>query len=156
MCYGLGSPRQRQHDIGGPCCLQRHGISRLPDTEGDKPTRKRFKPYPIGYFHIDIVEVQTAEGKLHLFVAIDRTSKLAFAQVAKEATRVTASAFLNALVAAVPYRIHTVLTDNGRSCPRAWCRSDAPGRAGPLLQVGTADSLTGAVSLTASMVSSIR
>ena len=40
-------------------CLQRHGISRLPETEGDKPTRKRFKPYPIGYFHIDIAEVRT-------------------------------------------------------------------------------------------------
>lgn len=102
-------------------CLQRHGISRLPDTEGDKPAHKRFKPYPIGYFHIDIAEVQTAEGKLYLFVGIDRTSKFAFAQLAKEATRVTASAFLEALVAAVPYRIHTVLTDNGiqfRFAPR--------------------------------------
>jgi transposase-like protein len=29
-------------------CLQRHGISRLPDIEGDKPQRKKFKPYPIG------------------------------------------------------------------------------------------------------------
>ena len=29
-------------------CLQRHGISRLPETEGDKPAKKRFKPYPIG------------------------------------------------------------------------------------------------------------
>jgi hypothetical protein len=44
-------------------CLQRHGISRLPDIEGDKPKRQRFKRYPIGFFHIDIVEVQTAEGK---------------------------------------------------------------------------------------------
>src|SRR3954469_23864613 len=26
-------------------CLQRHGISRLPETEGDKPAKKRFKPY---------------------------------------------------------------------------------------------------------------
>jgi hypothetical protein len=43
-------------------CLQRHGISRLPRGEGDKPTRKTFKAYPIGYFHIDIAEVQTAEG----------------------------------------------------------------------------------------------
>src|SRR5918998_5948546 len=35
-------------------CLQRHGISRLPDVT-DKPTkRSRFKAYPIGYFHIDI------------------------------------------------------------------------------------------------------
>src|ERR687893_269272 len=62
-------------------CLQRHGISRLPEVEGDKPRRSRFKPYPIGYFHIDIAEVRTEEGKLHLFVAVDRTSKLAFAQL---------------------------------------------------------------------------
>ncbi len=59
-------------------CLQRHGISRLPDVEGDKPAKKKFKRYPIGYFHIDLAEVQTAEGKLHLYVAIDRTSKFAF------------------------------------------------------------------------------
>ena len=54
-------------------CLQRHGISRLPDVEGDKPKRQKFKRYPIGFFHIDIAEVQTAEGKLFLFVGIDRT-----------------------------------------------------------------------------------
>src|SRR6478752_7402105 len=59
-------------------CLQRHGIGRLPDVEGDKPAKKTFKSYPIGYFHIDIAEVQTAEGKLYLFVAIDRTSKFAY------------------------------------------------------------------------------
>lgn len=29
----------------------------LPDIEGDKPAKK-FKSYPIGYFHIDIAEVQ--------------------------------------------------------------------------------------------------
>jgi hypothetical protein len=29
-------------------CLQRHGISRLPDVDGDKPVRKKFKAYPIG------------------------------------------------------------------------------------------------------------
>ena len=53
-------------------CLQRHGISRLPDVDGDKPKRSRFKAYPIGYFHIDIARVSTEQGKLHLFVAIDR------------------------------------------------------------------------------------
>ena len=94
-------------------CLKRHGIGRLPDVEGDKPTRKKFKSYPIGFFHIDIAEIQTAEGKLYLYVAIDRTSKFAFVQVVEKANRVTASAFLVALVAAVPYKIHTVLTDNG-------------------------------------------
>jgi transposase InsO family protein len=94
-------------------CYQRHGISRLPDIEGDKPVRRAFKAYPIGFFHIDIAEVQTAQGKLFLFVAIDRTSKFAFAKLAEKANRVTASAFLVALIEAVPYKIHTVLTDNG-------------------------------------------
>jgi transposase InsO family protein len=94
-------------------CYQRHGISRLPDIEGDKPAKKTFKAYPIGFFHIDIAEVQTAQGKLFLFVAIDRTSKFAFAKLAEKANRVTASAFLTALIEAVPYKIHTVLTDNG-------------------------------------------
>jgi transposase InsO family protein len=94
-------------------CLQRHGISRRPDVEGDKPNKQKFKAYPIGFFHIDITEVQTAEGKLHLYVAVDRTSKFAFVQLVEKANRITASAFLEALVAAVPYKIHTVLTDNG-------------------------------------------
>jgi len=37
-------------------CLQRHGISRLPEIDVDKPKRSRFKAYPIGYFHIDIAQ----------------------------------------------------------------------------------------------------
>jgi len=94
-------------------CLQRHDISRLPAVEDDKPARKKFKAYPIGYFHIDIAEVQTAEGKLYLYVAIDRTSKFAFMQLVRKTGRTSASAFLVALIAAVPYKIHTVLTDNG-------------------------------------------
>ena len=51
-------------------CLKRHGISRLPEIAGDKISKKPFKRYPIGYFHIDIAEVRTGEGKLYLFVAI--------------------------------------------------------------------------------------
>ncbi|MEX5360141.1 DDE-type integrase/transposase/recombinase, partial [Klebsiella pneumoniae] len=94
-------------------CLQRHGISRLPDIEGDKPKRQKFKRYPIGFFHIDIAEVQTAEGKLYLFVGIDRTSKFAFTQLVGKAGKMAAAQFLRNLIAAVPYRLHTVLTDNG-------------------------------------------
>jgi len=94
-------------------CLKRHGISRLPEIAGDKPARRPFKRYPIGYFHIDIAEVRTEEGKLYLFVAVDRTSKFAFAQLHEAATVSAAVTFLEALIAAVPYRIHTLLTDNG-------------------------------------------
>jgi hypothetical protein len=61
-------------------CLQRHGIGRLPppvfhplarteplpappDIGGDKPAKKKFKSYPIGFFHIDIAEVQTGSPR---------------------------------------------------------------------------------------------
>jgi transposase InsO family protein len=94
-------------------CLQRHDISRLPDVDGDKPVKKKFKAYPLGYFHVDIAEVQTAEGKLYLFVAIDRTSKFAFVELHQKAGKMAAAAFLRNLIAAVPYRLHIVLTDNG-------------------------------------------
>ncbi|SNZ21340.1 Integrase core domain-containing protein [Cohaesibacter gelatinilyticus] len=83
-------------------------------TSDDKPAKKKFKHYPIGYFHIDIAQVQTAEGKqLYLYVAIDRTSKFAFVQAVRKTGRSSASAFLEALIEAVPYKTPTVLTDNG-------------------------------------------
>uniref|UniRef100_UPI001FE0F2E9 DDE-type integrase/transposase/recombinase n=1 Tax=Rhizobium ruizarguesonis TaxID=2081791 RepID=UPI001FE0F2E9 len=85
----------------------------LPDVDGDKPAKKKFKSYPIGYFHIDIAEVRTEQGKLHMFVAIDRTSKFAFVELHEKATTAISREFLLRLIAAVPYKIHTVLTDNG-------------------------------------------
>jgi transposase InsO family protein len=94
-------------------CLKRHGISRLPQVENESAEKRKFKTYPIGYFHMDIAEVRTAEGRLYLFVAIDRTSKFAFVALHDKADRPTAVRFLEALIAAVPYRLHTVLTDNG-------------------------------------------
>ena len=92
-------------------CLQRHGISRLPDVEGDKPKRQQSKRYHTGFFHIDIAEVQTSEGKLYLLVGIDRTSKFAVTQLVDKADRKTAWEFLEHLLKAVPYRIHTILTE---------------------------------------------
>ncbi len=92
--------------------FQRHAISGLPNAEGSQPRRK-FKAYPIGYIHIDLAEVWTQEGKLYLFVAIDRVSKFAFAELHERASRRIAADFLRRLIERVPYRIHTVLTDNG-------------------------------------------
>jgi hypothetical protein len=94
-------------------CLKRHGINRLPEVAGDKPQKKKFKSYPIGYFHIDIAEVRTEEGKLRLFVAIDRASKFAYAELHTDADKTIAAQLLRNLLASVPYTIHTILTDNG-------------------------------------------
>ena len=110
-------------------CLQRHNISRLPDAEGDKPKRQRFKRHPIGFLHVGTAEAQTAEGKLCLFVGIDRTGKFAVTRLVDKAGRRTAWEFLECLLKAVPHRIRTILTDNGIQCaeqPRnqntAWSR----------------------------------
>jgi len=95
-------------------CFQRHGISRLPTPEEEqKPVAKPFKKYPLGYVHIDLCDVRTEEGKLHLFVAIDRTSKFAYVKLTREQTKQTATDFLLELLEAIPYKIHTILTDNG-------------------------------------------
>ena len=94
-------------------CLQRHGISQLPKIGDEVAVMRKFKAYPIGYFHIDLAEVRTAQGRLYLFVAIDRTSRFAFVELHEKATTRVAGDFLHALVKAVPYKIHTVLTDNG-------------------------------------------
>jgi transposase len=92
-------------------CLQRYGLSRLPKPE--KPPKKRFKTYEIGYFHVDICEVRTREGKIHLFVGVDRTCKFVYAELHRSATARAAADFLRNLALAVPYKVHTVLTDNG-------------------------------------------
>ncbi len=94
-------------------CLGAHGISRLPEVESDTPRRKRFDSYPIGLFHIDLAEVTTAEGKLYLFVAIDRTSKFAVVEFVEKADMRATAGFLETLLEAIPYRIHSVLIDNG-------------------------------------------
>ncbi|QQR63377.1 IS481 family transposase [bacterium] len=95
-------------------CLKRHGCSVLPkQSTSASATKKKFKQYLIGYFHIDIAEVRTAEGKLYLYVAVDRTSKFAYAELHESPTKLIAAGFLRNLIKAVPYKIHKILTDNG-------------------------------------------
>lgn len=62
--------------------------------------------------HLDIAELRYEGGKGFLFVAVDRTSKLAFARY-RRTTKLAAAAFLRVLIKTVPYKIHTILTDNG-------------------------------------------
>ncbi|MGL4999390.1 MAG: DDE-type integrase/transposase/recombinase, partial [Cetobacterium sp.] len=93
--------------------FKRHGISRLPEGDGDKQVKKKFKAYPIGYVHIDTAEVSTEEGRLYLFVAIDRTSKFVYVELLEKYGKAQAAQFLRNFIQKMPYKIHTILTDNG-------------------------------------------
>jgi transposase InsO family protein len=94
-------------------CLQRHGVSRLPRDNERASKRERFAETTIGYVHIDVRELRLAQGKLFLFLAIDRVSKFAHVAFLDANTKLDGAAFLRQVVAAFPYRLHTVLTDNG-------------------------------------------
>jgi transposase InsO family protein len=50
-----------------------------------------------------------------MVLAIDRVSKFAYVELHPAATMLIGAAFLRSVVDAFPYRIHTVLTDNGVS-----------------------------------------
>jgi hypothetical protein len=84
----------------------RHGINRSEEVR-DKPSHSTFKAYAIGSAGCSDrwrsqprrpyrpkewlwAEVRTEEGKLQLFVGIDRTSKLVFARLETKATRMIA------------------------------------------------------------------
>lgn len=103
VLYSLQDPHLSRCGSGFHRCLKRHGCSVLPKKEPSPSADK--KTYPIGYFHIDIAEVRTAEGKLYLYVAIDRTSKFAYAELHKSQTKIIAAEFLCNLMKAVPYKI---------------------------------------------------
>ena len=94
-------------------CLVRHGISRLPRDEGSASKRGRFAETTIGYVHVDHCELRLAQGKLFLFLAIDRVSKFAHVAFLDANTKANGAAFLREVVATFPYAIHTVLTDDG-------------------------------------------
>jgi hypothetical protein len=74
-------------------CLQRHGISRLP-VEETKQQRQRFKTYEIGHVHIDSCELRHTDGKLVMFLAIDRVSKFTYVEFHDCAGKMEGSAFL--------------------------------------------------------------
>ncbi len=57
--------------------------------------------------------MQSEEGRQYLFVAIDGTSKVAFAERQPQATKMAAADFLRRVLAKRPYQVHPVLTDNG-------------------------------------------
>ncbi len=77
-------------------CLQRHGISRLPAREIKKTCRGKFAPTEIGYVHIDIAELRLTEGKLNMFMAIDRVSRFTYVEFRNDLGKMNGADLLSA------------------------------------------------------------
>jgi hypothetical protein len=52
--YALQATRPHLTRSARHRCRQRPGLNRVPEREGDKPAKNNYKPYPLGYVHIDI------------------------------------------------------------------------------------------------------
>uniref|UniRef100_UPI0023559428 IS481 family transposase n=1 Tax=Pseudoalteromonas sp. TaxID=53249 RepID=UPI0023559428 len=94
-------------------CLKRHGVNKLPEENVQNKQTKKFAKYTEGYLHMDITQMRTEEGKRYLFVAIDRNSKFACAELYSNQTKKTTAEFLQKVIKRFPYKIQIILTDNG-------------------------------------------
>jgi len=96
--------------------LKRHGLNRLPNAFKDRKVGK-FGKYLPGFVHLDLAYLPILAGshqRRYILVAIDRVTKMVFIQMVTGKTQTNAIAFLKSLNAWLPYRIHRILTDNGR------------------------------------------
>jgi transposase-like protein len=92
--------------------LKRNGLNRKPKK---KRERGEFKEYEPGYIHIDIFYLPKLNGqRCYVFVAIDRTTKMANIEVYPDKSQLSALDFLKGCVAFFPFKIHRILTDNGK------------------------------------------
>jgi len=93
-------------------CLVRHGISQAANSAG-AAKRDTFEKTERYYLHIDSSELRLETGEQQLFVAVDRVTKFTCAAFFDAATKRNDTEFLRQVVQVFPYKIHTVLTDNG-------------------------------------------
>ena len=96
--------------------LRRRGVSRLASAAPAAVPHKPFKAYEPGYVHVDVKylpQMADETERCYVFVAIDRATRWVFIAIKKHRTAAAARSFLNALAKAAPFKLKTLLTDNG-------------------------------------------
>lgn len=93
--------------------LVRHGQSRLPRPRR-RPAKRYEKSRPGELLHVDIKVLPSLRNARYdyEFAAVDDFSREAVVALTTEQSSVAATSFLERVVAAMPYRIEAVLTDN--------------------------------------------
>ena len=110
-------------------CLRRHGVSNLKALkqveENPQPTEKKtFKDYEPGFVHVDVKylpRMPDERSRQYLFVAIDRATRWVYVEILPAKSAKHAQAFLKRLIAAAPFRITKILTDNGKKFTDRFC-----------------------------------
>ena len=93
--------------------LLHYRLNRLSFSEKEK--RKKFATYKPGFLHIDVFYLPKIKGKrYYCFLAIDRATRMVFLEAYSNRGKQEAADFLVKCMNYFPYRIHHILTDNGR------------------------------------------
>jgi len=83
-------------------------------TEEERREIKKFRKYPPGYLHIDCFYLPKINGKRwYCYLAVDRATRLLFLRVYPRKDQYAAGDFLIQALGFYPFRVHTILTDNG-------------------------------------------
>jgi transposase InsO family protein len=111
-------------------CLRRHGVSDvqalIPAAEPPKPALKAFKDYEPGFVHVDVKylpQMPEEETRRYLFAAIDRATRWVYVEILPTKSAGAARAFLERLLKAAPFKVTTLLTDNGKEFTDRFCSS---------------------------------
>lgn len=93
--------------------LLRHGQSRLPRPRR-RPAQRYEKSRPGELLHLDVKLLPSLRNARYdyEFAVVDDFSREAVVTIATDQTSATATTFLETVVAALPYRVEAVLTDN--------------------------------------------
>jgi transposase InsO family protein len=93
--------------------LERHGLNQLPRPVRPKPRRYE-KQRPGELLHIDLKYLPALRNARHdfEFAAVDDFSREAVVSIQTDQTSAAAAAFLEQVLATLPYRVEAVLTDN--------------------------------------------
>ena len=93
--------------------LKRYRLNRFSTKE--KKEKRKFAKYLPGFLHIDVFYLPKIKKKrYYCFLAIDRTTKVVFLEIYPRRTQYEAADFLVKCLEFFPYRIHHILTDNGK------------------------------------------
>jgi len=83
-------------------------------TQEERREIRRFKKYPPGYLHIDCFYLPKLDGRRwYCYLAVDRATRMLFLRVYPNKNKEAAADFLVQALGFYPFKIHTILTDNG-------------------------------------------
>lgn len=88
------------------------------ERAAQQPSHKPFKAYEPGYLHVDVKylpQMPDEDQKRYLFVAIDRATRWVYLEVRQHQSARDAKDFLQHVHERAPFRIKTLLTDNGKT-----------------------------------------